>query len=56
MNIELSREEVLACIITLERSKEAKGYGWFYSALVKLLKAMDMKATVGIKNERGEKE
>ena len=41
MRIELEREEVLACIVILERW--ANPGGWAESALAKLLKVMGMK-------------
>lgn len=42
--MKLIREEMLACIISLER--ESKPGAWSKSALVKLLRAMGMKARV----------
>lgn len=41
MNIQLSREEALACIIALEREK--KPYHWQESALGKLLRKMGLR-------------
>ena len=40
MNIELSRDEVLACILALDKTKP---YRWRDLALKKLVKAMGMK-------------
>jgi len=42
--MKLTREEMLACIVALER--ERKPGEWCKSALSKLLKAMGMKARV----------
>ena len=41
VDVSLTREEALACIIVLENRKRL--YGWQYSALLKLLKAMGLK-------------
>ena len=40
MNIDLNREETLACIIALEKERP---YGWRDDALAKLLKKMGLK-------------
>jgi len=45
MNIQLSREEALACIIALER--ERKPYHWQMSALDKLLRKMGLRKKGG---------
>lgn len=48
LNIELSKEEAMVCIVLLEMKKNARYVGgWGKSALAKLLKSLGMKSLEG---------